>query len=167
MAIKAEIQPDVADAFGLTELRSFRVQGGITYAVVGHNPVNRLLSDIWFGDFHQQRDFQLVLEYIASQFEAGQYEYWLADLRFMASSFHNSHDWLVNTLMPRVFKAGLIREAVVLPRPDSQLPEGFDVFGAASKAIRELSGGSVRGFHNLDKAKAWLISGDLSFTETD
>lgn len=167
MAIKAQMQPDIADAFGLVELRSFRVPGGITYAVVGHNPGSRLLSDIWFGDFHHEREFQVVLEYIAEQFETGQYDYWLADLRFMASSFHNSHDWLVGTLMPRIFNAGLVREAVVLPTSDVQVPEGFDVLGSATKAIRELSEGVVRGFHNVEKAKAWLVSGDLSFTEMD
>lgn len=160
MANSASLNPDIAQAFALTELRTFRLSGGSSYALVSHSPEAGLISDFWLGSFGSQAEFRAVLEFIAGEIEAGRYCLWLADLRYMSTGFGDSNEWLVGDLMPRVLKGGLIREAVVLTE-DSGVPEGYDVFGSATGALRRIADGRVRGFTDIAAARAWLIGGEL------
>ncbi|MPY72468.1 MAG: hypothetical protein GEU92_20715, partial [Alphaproteobacteria bacterium] len=135
MANPARLNRDVAQAFALTELRTFRLPGGSPYALVSHCPEAGVISDFWLGSFGSQAEFRAVLDFVAGEIEAGRYRLWLADLRYMSTGFGNSNEWLVGDLMPRVLRGGLVREAVVLTE-DSGVPEGYDVFGSATGALR-------------------------------
>ncbi|MFC3051685.1 hypothetical protein [Kordiimonas pumila] len=160
MSAYSQIQ-NVKSIFALSELKTFRMPGGMTYAVVAHNADTGLVCDIWFGDFHTSEQFREVLYFVLEQMQTGAYKYWLADLRFMSSSFLAANDWMVGELMPAIFEAGLVREAVVLPEKIVQAPEGFDVFGAASTVLKNLADGRVRGFTSMKAAKQWLLEGIL------
>ncbi|MEX0759942.1 MAG: hypothetical protein WD100_10210 [Tistlia sp.] len=154
------LEPDVERSFSLAGLRSFRLADGRTYAVVAHDPALRLIHDFWVGGFESEEEFRAVLAYVLEQMRRGGYVLWLADLRHLTSSFMASRHWLVEELMPQAIAAGLVREAVVLP-PQLDAPEGFDVFGSASAALRDLADGRIRGFHDLGAAKRWLLEGRL------
>lgn len=151
---------DSRQSFRLSKLKTFRNAEEGTYALVTHNPDLGLISDFWLGSFETQDRFQTVLEFIAAQFETGKYSLWLADLRHMSISFDMSSDWLIADLMPRVFSAGLQREAIVLSE-DSSMPEGYDVFGAATHALNRLADGRVRSFTDIDLARNWLLDEKL------
>ena len=160
MSGSLRVSKDAERAFALTELRTFRSRAGLPYAMVSHNPEFGLVSDLWLGGFDEQDDFRAVLNFLAETFEGGGYRYWLADLRYMSTEFTLSGDWLVDELMPRVFNAGLVREALVVTG-DSGVPEGYDVFGSASTALPRLSDGRIRGFPDIEASKAWLFDGLL------
>ena len=154
------IQEDVARAFSMKERRVFTREDGSVYAIVGSNPDLGVVSDVWFGTYDGAVEFRAVLEHVRDLFHAGGYRYWLADLRFMASGFAESEDWLVYELMPAVYFSGLKREAVVLP-PDEIDSEGEDAYKTASSALRDLADGRVRGFSDIQLAKRWLLDGAL------
>jgi hypothetical protein len=155
-----QLEADIQRAFALVGLRSFRLADGRTYAVVAHDPSLGLIHDFWVGGFESDGEFRAVLEYVLQQIRERGYTLWLADLRHMTTSFMSSRAWLVEDLMPKAIAAGLVREAVVLPE-QLDVPDGFDVFGSASAALRDLADGRVRGFRHLDAAKRWLIEGRL------
>jgi len=148
------------DAFAFAELKAFRLETGSTYAIVLHNPETRVISNRWFGDPGGDEGFRRVVDCIAANFETGAYSYWLADQRYLSRSYAGSVDWLAESAMPRIIRAGLIREAVVVP-PDRGQPEGYDVFETASKALALIADGRVRGFTDLERAKRWLLHGQL------
>jgi len=160
MGFGLSVEADVKQLFVLEELRVFELPGGGIYAIVAHNPDLRLIHDFWVGDFDDQAAFRAVLSFILEQLRTGAYTLWLADIRHMSRSFMASNQWMVNELVPKLFEAGLQREAVVVP-PDSRLPQGFDVFGAATAALNEIADGRIRGFTELDAAKRWLLEGLL------
>ncbi len=160
MSQSAIIQKDVARAFSLRSKKLFYRANDQIYAIVGDNPDDGLISDVWFNHFDSQANFKAVLNYIVTLFEQGRYRYWLADLRFLASDFGPSEPWLVKELMPRFIRAGLAREAVVLPSSAVEA-EGEDVYKTASLALQEIADGRVRGFTDIAHAKAWLFDGEL------
>lgn len=160
MADPLQVETDIQGAFALAELRTFRLADGRTYAVVAHDPSLGLIHDFWVGGFESEDQFRAVLEYVLQQIRERGYTLWLADLRHMSTGFMSSRAWLVEELTPKVIAAGLVREAVVLPEK-FDAPEGFDVFGSASAALRDLADGRIRGFRHLDAAKRWLIEGRL------
>ncbi|MGJ3260279.1 MAG: hypothetical protein ACFE0S_11830 [Rhodospirillales bacterium] len=147
---------DIKTAFRISDLQGFRNSAGQYYAIVGHNPANRLITDKWLGAVEDEAAFRTVLEFICRHFETGNYSYWLADLRHMSSSLAHSEDWLAEEVFPRVIAAGMTREAVVLPARED-VPPDFDVFGSASAALQKITDGRVRGFQDIDLAKAWLF----------
>lgn len=147
---------DVKATFSVEDLRRFRTSDGKTYAIVGHSPDLRLVTDTWLGGFGTEAEFRRVLEFICECFETGDYAFWLADLRFLNSGFFHSDTWLAETVFPRTIAAGLQREAVVLPSYQGA-PPNYDVFGSASSALRKITDGRVRSFTDLDQAKAWLF----------
>lgn len=156
--LTAETQEDVKSRFKVEDIRSFRLPSGSIYAVVGHNPEIGLVSDTWFGAFETERQFRDVLEFICERFEEGGISLWLADLRFLNASFMHSDRWLAEVVFPRALAAGLRREAVVLPNYRGA-PADYDVFGSASSALKKITDGRVRGFHDIDEAQAWLMDG--------
>jgi hypothetical protein len=158
MNTQASIRPDVERVLRLEELRTFRSEaaGGHIYALVAHNRELGLICDFWAGECQDVVAFREVLEFIVGEVEGGTYRLWLADLRFLSSSFAHSNDWLVHDLMPRAFAVGLEREAVVLPE-DRVLPAEYDVFHAGAHVIDELGNPRVRGFTDVTEAKRWLL----------
>lgn len=152
----AATKPDIKQKFAISDLRTFRNSNDMTYAIVGHNPDLDLICDTWIGAFDTEADFRQVLEYICECFETGDYRFWLADLRYLTSSFFHSDAWLAAHAYPRAIAAGLEREAVVVPR-HVDLPEDYDVFGSASAALRKIADGRCRGFDHLDSAREWLL----------
>ena len=153
---EAKTRGDVSTTFSVKDLQVFRSAEGIAYAIVGHNPDQRLITDTWLGGFSSEAEFRRVLEFICERFESGDYAFWLADLRFLNSGFFHSEAWLAETVFPRVIAAGLQREAVVVPSYQGAPPE-YDVFGSASSALRRITDGRVRGFTDLEEAKDWLF----------
>lgn len=152
----AKTQSDVKTTFSVKDLEVFRTADGNAYAIVGHSPATRLITDTWLGAFDTEAEFRQVLEFICTRFETGDYSYWLADLRFLNSGFHHSDTWLAEYVFPRVLAAGLQREAVVLPTYRGA-PADYDVFGSASAALQKITDGKVRGFTDLEEAKQWLF----------
>ncbi|MFN4764792.1 hypothetical protein ACKGJN_16810, partial [Gillisia sp. Q332] len=110
----------------------------------------------WLGGFGTEAEFRQVLEFICERFETGNYIFWLADLRFLNSAFFHSEAWLAETVFPRAIAAGLQREAVVVPTYQGA-PRGYDVFGSASSALGRITDGRVRGFSDVEAAKAWVF----------
>ena len=154
------IQSDIARAFSVRADRIFHRRNDQVYAIVGANPQLGLISDVWFDRFDSQEEFRTVLAHIRDQFETGKFRYWLADLRFLTTDFSGSEEWLVREVFPSVVASGLVREAVVLP--DAAVKEeGSDVFESASRALREIADGRVRGFTDIALAKRWLLDGQL------
>ncbi|MEQ8665885.1 MAG: hypothetical protein RIC16_09175 [Rhodospirillales bacterium] len=153
-----QTKDDIKAAFAVEDLRVFRSNIGIPYAIVGHSPEYELISDTWLGGFDTDQEFRAVIEFIIERFETGGYRLWLADLRHLNSGFFHSDDWLANHVFPRVVAAGMQREAVVLPQYQGAPPE-FDVFGSASSALEMITDGRVRGFDDIEQAKVWLLNG--------
>lgn len=152
-----QTRKDIRVEFSVEDLRVFRGEkNGQTYAIVGHNPKSRLLTDTWFGGFDTVKEFRSVLDFIIEQFECGNYNYWLADLRHLNTGFHHSESWLADTVFPKAIAAGLVREAVVLPTYQNA-PADFDVFGSASAALKNITDGRVRGFTDIREAQRWLF----------
>jgi hypothetical protein len=156
--LPARTQSDVRATFSVEDLQVFRTSEGKAYAIVGHSPENRLITDTWVGGFDTEAEFRRVLEFICEQFEGGDYRYWLADLRFLNSGFHHSETWLAEYVFPRTIVAGLEREAVVMPSYQGA-PQAYDVFGSASAALRKIVDGRVRGFTDIEAARDWLFEG--------
>ncbi|MEE2690216.1 MAG: hypothetical protein VX640_01630 [Pseudomonadota bacterium] len=154
------IRDDVVGAFAMKEHRAFRRANDQVYAIVGANPAMKIVSDTWFGRYDSQIEFQQVLTHILDLFRGGRYSYWLADIRMMATDFRDSERWLVSYLMPEMIKAGLVREAVVVPDETVQV-EGEDVFRTASSALRTIADGRVRAFKDIKLARQWLLEGAL------
>lgn len=154
----ARTRDDVKATFSVEDLRLFRTADGNAYAIVGHSPVHRLITDTWLGGFGTEAEFRRVLEFICERFETGDYSFWLADLRFLNSGFHHSEAWLAESVFPRTIAAGLQREAVVVPTYQGAPPD-YDVFGSASSALRRITDGRVRSFDDIEKAKEWLFEG--------
>lgn len=152
----AHTRSDVKATFSVEDLQEFRTVEGKTYAIVGHSPVNRLIVDTWLGAFDTEAEFRKVLEFICDLFETGDYSYWLADLRFLNSSFFHSDAWLAEYVFPRTLAAGLLREAVVMPTYRGA-PAEYDVFGSASSALRRITDGKVQGFTDIEEAREWLF----------
>ncbi|WP_420403256.1 hypothetical protein [Nisaea sp.] len=151
-----ETRADVRSLFSIVDIREFRLPSGRVYAVVGQNPEIGLISDTWFGGFETEQQFRTVLEFICERFEQGGFRLWLADLRFLNSGFQHSDAWLAEHVFPRVIAGGLTREAVVLPGYQGA-PAEYDVFGSASSALKKITDGRVRGFDDIDAARAWLL----------
>ncbi|GJL90890.1 hypothetical protein [Hyphococcus sp.] len=160
MAATAVIQNDIASTFSVRATRVFHRRNNQVYAIVGDNPASGLITDVWFDRFDSQDEFRAVLTHVRDKFQAGGYRYWLADLRFLASSFSESEDWLIREIMPAMFEAGLKREAVVLPDTAIKI-EGADAFATGARALREIADGRVRGFTDITLAKRWLLDGVL------
>lgn len=154
--VKPETNADVQRAFAIDDLQIFHNANGFPYAVVGGNRATKVISDRWLGGFDALHEFRDVLEFICEQFEAGDYRFWLADLRLLNTGFFHSDDWLAGHVFPRAIKAGLEREAVVLPARRDK-PMQYDVFGSGSSALKKITDGRVRGFTDIDEAKSWLF----------
>lgn len=159
-AAATTLQDDIANAFSVKTDRVFSRNNGQVYAIVSKNTDLKIVSDVWFDRFDTQRDFRNVLRHIFDLVSDGGCHYWLADLRFMASDFGDSSDWLTNEFMPAIFNAGLEREAIVMPAGAIEC-EGTDVFDVASKAIASIADGRMRGFTDVQLAKQWLLNGVL------
>ena len=144
----------------VAEVRTFRLKSGQPFAIIGHNPQERLITDFWFGNFETEENFRLVGSHVCEMLKTGAYSYWMADMRHLTQSFYCSEDWVAGDLFPRAVSAGLERKAVVLP-PNRNLPAGFDSFGSASNAIRKITDHRVSGFHDLDRAYNWLFDDNL------
>ncbi|MEQ8806322.1 MAG: hypothetical protein RLN77_00275 [Rhodospirillales bacterium] len=149
---KADIQ--------IQEVRTFRLKNDQPFAIIGHNPTERLITDFWFGNFETDENFRLVGNHVCEMLQTGTYSYWLADMRHLTQSFYCSEDWVAGDLFPRAVSAGLKRKALVLP-PNRNLPTGFDSFGSASNVIRKITDHRVSGFHNLERAYGWLFGDNL------
>ena len=154
------ISDDVVSAFAMKEHRVFRRDNDQVYAIVGASPAIKVVADAWFSRYDSQIEFQQVLSHVLDLFRTGKYSFWLADLRMMATDFRDSERWLVSYLMPELIKAGLVREAVVLPDERVQI-EGEDVFRTASSALKSIADGRVRAFRDLALARRWLLDGEL------
>ena len=141
-------------------LRTFRLKNNQPFAIVGHNPEQRLITDLWFGNFETEENFRQVGAYVCDILKTGEYSYWLADMRHLTQSFYCSEDWLANEIFPCAISAGLERKAMVLP-PNRNLPSGFDSFGSASNTIRKITDHRVSAFHDVDHAYGWLLDDQL------
>lgn len=152
---ESQIEDEIRSRFLVEDLQVFRNSAGIPYAIVGHNPHDRLITDRWFGGFETKQEFRQVISFICERFETGGYSYWLADLRLLNTSFFHSDDWLADVVFPRVMASGLVREAVVLPNYEG-VPTDYDVVGSGSAALSKIVDGRVHGFRDIQKAKSWL-----------
>lgn len=137
-------------------VRTFRLKNGQPFAIVGHNLQQRLVTDLWFGNFETEENFRQVGTYVCDMLQTGEYRYWLADMRHLTQSFYCSEDWLANDVFPSAISAGLERKAMVLP-PNRHLPSGFDSYGSASNAIRKITDHRVSAFGDVDQAYGWLL----------
>ena len=155
----ARAQKDVAVAFSVTKNRIFSRANNQIYSIVGHNPDMKLVTTVWFDRFDSEREFRDVHEYALELFRTGSYELVFADLRFQATGFESSADWLKEVFMPTLFANGLKREAVVLavnPLP----PEVKAVSDLTARLMEAEGDPRIRGFTDIAAAKKWLLSGE-------
>lgn len=124
---------------------------GVVYAKVSIDNEYNCIMDIWEGPFGSQENFRNVLKDIGDLIVKKGITRWLADLRNLQGSFDSSSDFLLEEIMPRVIRSGLLREAVVLPK---------DIFSklSATDAIKRLNNFEIRQFDDLEKAKEWLYN---------
>ena len=66
---EAKTEPDVGTAFSVQDLQVFRTAHGTAYAIIGHSPALRLITDTWVGGFESEVEFRRVLEFICARFE--------------------------------------------------------------------------------------------------
>lgn len=129
--------------------KEFKKENGVLYAQVSIDRQRAILQDTWLGGFDTQENFRKVLSFIASQIEEQKIVGWLADLREMEGYFDESSEWLSQELMPRAINAGLLKEAIVLPK---------NVFARLStkETVLKIQDFELRQFHNYSQAEKWL-----------
>jgi hypothetical protein len=132
-------------------LKQYKNSAGGVYATVGYDEKNKCVYDTWEGMFGSQENFKTVLLYITQVIEERKAVCWLADLSKMSGSFDGSKEWIISTIMPKVVRAGLMYEAIVLPK---------NVFSKLSTkdTVTKINNFEIRQFDDVEKAKAWLNS---------
>ncbi|MEM8966917.1 MAG: hypothetical protein AAGE93_10915, partial [Bacteroidota bacterium] len=124
---------------------------GQKYLTISYDEKEGWVQDKWTGNFGTQENFRngvlSVVEFIEGS--QGQCTMWLADLSEMKGSWDSSRDWIAQHIMPRVLKAGLLFEAVVLPK---------DVFSklSAQDTIMKIDDFELQQFQDIEEAKVWL-----------
>lgn len=130
-------------------LKVFQTGAQKIYATVYYDEDKKCISDVWDGSFGTSENFKAVLNYVAQQIEERKALKWLADLRNMEGSFNSSSEWIQKEIMPRVLQAGLLLEAVVLPK---------NIFSklSAKDTIIKINKFELQQFEDIEKAKKWL-----------
>ncbi len=150
---------DLDASFSLEELRSFRMEDGVVFAVVGHNLQSRVISEVWLGDFKTEDRLRGVVSFILEQLETGAYEYWLADFRFLVSLLAPNEDWFFQTVMPTAFSLGVKRFAMVFPEKTDIAPTRSDAMEEAEIIFRKVTHEGLGLFEDIDVARKWLLTG--------
>ncbi len=96
-------------------LKKFENSSGVVFCTVSYDEANACVIDTWEGMFGSQDNFKKVLNYVVGVIEEKKATKWLANLNRMNGSFDGSKDWIVSDIMPKVLKAGLLFQAIVLP----------------------------------------------------
>ncbi len=154
----ARAQEDVAVTFSVTQNRLFTRKNDQIYAIVGHNPELALVTTVWFDRFDTQEDFLQVHNYVLALFRTGAYRLIFADLRFQATGYEPSTNWLRDEFMPALFSMGLEREALVLPET-SMREEVREVASHTERIVEEAGDARIRTFTSIPEAKKWLLAG--------
>ncbi len=154
----AKKHQDLVTGFSVKTDRVFTLDNGQIYAIVGKNEQLRVVSNVWFNAFDTQKQYRQVLQHVFDLFADSDYLFWISDRRFLTSDIGESAEWSVSKLMPAMFNAGLIREAIVVPE-GAVAQEGEDALIDAGDAARNLADGRVRTFSDIQKARRWLLSG--------
>jgi hypothetical protein len=130
-------------------LKKFQNASLKTYAIVYYDKENKCISDVWEDRFGNSDNFKAVLSYVATEIENRKAVKWLADLRNMEGSFDSSSEWIQKEIMPRVLKAGLMLEAVVLPK---------NIFSKLSvrDTVIKINKFELQQFDDIQKAENWL-----------
>jgi hypothetical protein len=107
------------------------------------------VMDVWTGAFGTQANFRKGVEKVVDLLIEKGYKKWLADLRKMEGSWDSSREWMLQELLPRAVKGGLMFEAIILPK---------DLFArlSAQDIIMQLDNYQLRQFDDLEKAQEWL-----------
>lgn len=130
-------------------LKEFKTISGVSYAKVYYDEDNNTIMDVWNGVFGSQENFRNVISFIQEEITSRHITKWLADLRDMNGSFDGSRDWMTQQVMPQLIQAGLLFEAIVLPK---------NVFAKLSTrdAIMKIHNFELRQFADIEQAKVWL-----------
>ncbi len=134
-------------------------ESGRFYAVVQCNPELRFVSHIWFDRFDNKTEFRRVLSFVYDLFCEGDYGYWLGDLRFLTSSIDGSEDWIREKMFPSMFRAGLEKCALVMPRA-AFCEEAERAHAVVSDTLETISDERVRTFDGREEAKIWLLGAE-------
>lgn len=146
-------------SFEMEELRSFRMDDGVVYAVVGHNLDLRIMSDVWLGDFRSEEHFRDVVTYMMSLLETGKYDYWLADSRFIANQVAPAEDWVFAEVFPKAISMGLKKFAIVGPKVNAIGMDATEAIEHAKELFQKHASNQIRAFVDIHLAKQWLLSG--------
>lgn len=130
----------------------FYTSAGTLYATVNIDLDENMISDTWTNNFGSQDNFKKVLLYIVDKIEQYRLTKWLANLTDMNGSFDSSRDWLAKEIMPSAIGAGLMKEAVVLPK---------NIFAKLSTTdtIMRINNFELRQFASINEAQQWLKEG--------
>ena len=130
-------------------LEKLRNSFGEVYVTIEINEELNCIQDTWTNSFETQENFKNALEIIVALLEKYKLTKWLADHREMKGSWDFNRNWMVNELMPKAKKAGLMFEAIVIPN---------QIFSKLStvETISLLEGYEIRQFDDIEKAKNWL-----------
>lgn len=96
-------------------LMEFKNAAGHVYASIWFDPIRSLICDVWDGAAGTPENFKLVLLDVIKFIKYHKAKYWLADLGGMKGGFQKNEEWIKTFVMVEVEKAGVIREAVVMP----------------------------------------------------
>lgn len=154
------IQADVARAFLMRQRRVFERKDRQVYAIVGSNRDMRVVSEVWFSNPDSGFEFKEVLVHVLELIRSEGLRYWLVDLRFAMPDFHGQREWLVNTLMPAAFEAGLKRGAAVVSE-SSAVRDGDDLTESLFAMLGGMAAGPMLGFKDIELARRWLLHGEL------
>jgi hypothetical protein len=124
---------------------------GHIYATITSDKVNRLAEDVWTGVFGTQENLKAGLQAVVDIIEGDQCIKWLSDLSQIQGSFDSSKSWISDYVMPRVIRAGLKYQAMVIPK---------NIFAKLSTqdTIKKINQFEIRQFSNRQEARAWLDS---------
>jgi hypothetical protein len=112
-----------------------------------------LINDTWEGSFANQPNFIQVVNYIKDRVKDHKITLWLANLKNMEGVFDSSRDHLTNIVMPGVIRAGLKKEAIVLPKAFSATLTTRD----ALQKVEQVGKLSIGHFADEEDAITWLI----------
>lgn len=124
---------------------------GQQYVSVYYDNILKATVDEWVGDFETKENFISGLDIVLKNIQENNSKKWLADLTQIEGDFSFMKNHILEFVIPKAKKAGLLYEALVLP---------FNIFAILSvqTAMEEINGIEIHLFSSVEEASNWLRS---------
>jgi hypothetical protein len=130
-------------------LEKLQKENGTVYVTIKHDEQINAIVDVWDGFYGNVENFNRALKRVAELIEKHRCPYWLADLRNLQGPFNNSSAFIVNEVMPKAIKAGLKKEAVVMPA-------NFFAELSTKQTTDKIGNLEIKIFGDIEAARNWL-----------